>query len=167
MPSIGAFMAENAANLEDELARKTREHIAELAALRAQIPDLSQAMADVIGERKRHFSGEGWTQSHDDNHSRGEMCFAALNYTAAAALTIALGAKSYSPDTAPPLNRMGYGLEWPWARSWWKPGTIRRMLVKAASLIVAEIERLDRAEDRARRAAAATHLPPLDRGDQM
>lgn len=28
---------------------------------------------------------------------------------------------------------------------WWKPGAPRRMLIKAAALIVAEIERLDRA----------------------
>ena len=35
---------------------------------------------------------------------------------------------------------------WPWLSSWWKPSTNRRDLVKAGALILAEIERLDRAE---------------------
>jgi hypothetical protein len=39
--------------------------------------------------------------------------------------------------------RREYG--WPWDLKWWKPTTPRRDLVKAAALIVAEIERLDRA----------------------
>jgi hypothetical protein len=34
---------------------------------------------------------------------------------------------------------------WPWDRKWWKPTDRRRDLVKAAALILAEIERLDRA----------------------
>lgn len=34
---------------------------------------------------------------------------------------------------------------WPWHRVWWKPSTRRRNLVKAGALILAEIERLDRA----------------------
>ncbi|MEB3421767.1 hypothetical protein VK682_24660 [Salipiger manganoxidans] len=38
---------------------------------------------------------------------------------------------------------------WPWDRKWWKPTTPRRDLVKAGALIVAEIERLDRAALRA------------------
>ena len=32
----------------------------------------------------------------------------------------------------------------PWEDAWWKPTTPRRDLVKAAALILAEIERLDR-----------------------
>lgn len=35
---------------------------------------------------------------------------------------------------------------WPWDESWWKPTNRRRDLVKAGALILAEIERLDRAE---------------------
>jgi hypothetical protein len=33
---------------------------------------------------------------------------------------------------------------WPWGAHWWKPKTGRRDLVRAAALLVAEIERLDR-----------------------
>jgi hypothetical protein len=35
---------------------------------------------------------------------------------------------------------------WPWSREWWKPRNSRRDLVRAAALIVAEIERVDRKE---------------------
>jgi hypothetical protein len=34
---------------------------------------------------------------------------------------------------------------WPWSAQWWKPSDRRRDLVKAGALILAEIERLDRA----------------------
>lgn len=37
---------------------------------------------------------------------------------------------------------------WPWDREWWKPKDRRRNLVRAAALLIAEIERLDRAEDK-------------------
>ena len=53
-------------------------------------------------------------------------------------------ARPYAPSafTAPPSM-------WPWTSEWWKPSTRRRMLVKAAALILSEIERLDRAASRA------------------
>ena len=35
-------------------------------------------------------------------------------------------------------------LAWPWDEQWWKPTTVRRDLVKACALALAEIERLDR-----------------------
>jgi hypothetical protein len=38
---------------------------------------------------------------------------------------------------------------WPWSVQWWKPKDRRRDLVRAGALIVAEIERLDRAAARA------------------
>jgi len=34
---------------------------------------------------------------------------------------------------------------WPWSPMWWRPTTQRRDLVKAGALIMAEIERIDRA----------------------
>ncbi|MGA4817142.1 hypothetical protein ACPA9J_29995 [Pseudomonas aeruginosa] len=35
-------------------------------------------------------------------------------------------------------------LAWPWDEQWWKPTTVRRDMVKACALALAEIERLDR-----------------------
>lgn len=91
----------------------------------------SQAQGDVLRERERQQDVEGWTPEHDDTHDRGEMAAAAAAYA---------------------LHSTGrYGsraLTWPWTSDWWKPSTPRRDLVKAAALIIAEIERLDRAAAR-------------------
>lgn len=95
----------------------------------------------IARERERQISDEGWTAKHDDDHKRGEMA------DAAAAYAIGPGRYPFSvgvvenPRQSPPLM-------WPWALKWWKPGNRRRDLVKAAALIVAEIERLDRAARR-------------------
>lgn len=91
------------------------------------------ALADVVAERRRQIAVEGWTPEHDDEHSNGEMALAAACYARHAIVPPAL---SDVPAT------------WPWGASWWKPGDPRRMLVKAAALILAEIDRLDRAAAR-------------------
>lgn len=90
----------------------------------------TNAARDVLAERRRQIEAEGWTPEHDDEHGAGEMAAAAACYA---------------------LNAAGCGCEvarnWPWDGSWWKPTTSRRDLVKAGALILAEIERLDRAAD--------------------
>ncbi len=97
---------------------------------------LNQAAIDVLAERRRQVEAEGWTPEHDDAHDRGDMAKAAACYAFHAG--------------APHHRRKNGGtpLSWPWHRSWWKPSTRRRDLVKAAALILAEIERLDRAATR-------------------
>lgn len=96
---------------------------------------LAEAAKDVLAERQRQISTEGWTPEHDDTHINGEMAQAAACYT---------------------LNAAGWKTEalrgcWPmaWASAWFKPTDQRRDLVKAGALILAEIERLDRAALRA------------------
>ena len=77
-------------------------------------------------ERERQQDAEGWTDAHDDQHTRGQMACAAACY--------ALGTK----------------WNWPggWSGDWWKPSEDRRRnLVKAGALIAAEIDRLDRLSD--------------------
>lgn len=90
-----------------------------------------RAWVDVLAERQRQVEAEGWTPEHDDEHRNGELARAAACYT----LPILL-----DPGETP------FG--WPddWDADWWKPTTRRRDLVKAGALILAEIERLDRAE---------------------
>ena len=87
------------------------------------------AAHDVLAERNRQITGEGWTPAHDDEHSDGEMADAAGCYALAAA-----GWSTYAARE-----------RWPWSLEWWKSSTPRRDLVKAGALILAEIERLDRA----------------------
>lgn len=87
------------------------------------------AIADVVSERTRQILDEGWTPEHDDAHSEGELARAGASYALMA----------FSPHK---LNRSP--ASWPWKSRFWKPTTSRRDLVKAAALIVAEIERIDR-----------------------
>ena len=87
------------------------------------------AIADVVGERTRQILDEGWTPEHDDSHTQGQLARAGAAY--------ALMAFSPSKLNGPPAR-------WPWKSSFWKPTTSRRDLVKAAALIIAEIERIDR-----------------------
>jgi hypothetical protein len=95
----------------------------------------STALRDVAAERARQIAVEGWTPEHDDEHGSGEMAAAAAAYAFRAHTATKDVARYYAAD---PLDF------WPWASSWWKPTTPRRDLIKAAALIVAEIERLDR-----------------------
>ncbi len=89
------------------------------------------AAQDVLLERARQISAEGWLPQHDDTHDRGELADAAACY----AILAGKGA------TATEFDQPGW---WPWHWTWWKSTTRRRDLVKAGALIIAEIERLDR-----------------------
>ncbi|UXE40743.1 ead/Ea22-like family protein [Raoultella ornithinolytica] len=102
---------------------------------------VTAAAADVLAERKRQVSVEGWTPSHDDTHKNNEMAFAASCYAFhAAAATWDL------EDDGIPYDSHPVPKQWPWDPSWWKPTDARRDLVKAGALILAEIERIDRAD---------------------
>lgn len=94
--------------------------------------NLSQALADVAAERLRQQQEEGWTPEHDDQHRHGELARAAASYAVSNRETDAS-----DRSTVPTL--------WPWSYEWWKPKGRRRNLVRAAALLIAEIERLDRA----------------------
>ncbi len=103
---------------------------------------LSKAALDVLAERRRQVASEGFDAQHDDLHTEGQLAEAACNYAGAAAVTTKLGGELYT--ARPPFNNWTCPT-WPWDHAWWKPGETRRMLVKAGALIIAEIERLDRA----------------------
>lgn len=91
----------------------------------------SKAIQDVIDERQRQINEEGFDAEHDDNENEnGQLATAGACYAANAADFVWIGGWP--------------GEVWPWRRGWWKPSTPRRDLVKAAALIIAEIERLDR-----------------------
>lgn len=81
----------------------------------------------IAEERKRQIGEEGWHTEHDDDHDSGELTSAAHAYLE---------------------NNPVY---WPWESSSWKPSSRIRDLVKAAALIAAEIDRLQRLESRERK----------------
>lgn len=82
---------------------------------------------EIVAERRRQIESEGWTPEHDDQHDESEMARAAACY--------ALSAAGFFDA---PRHY------WPWGDDWWKPKDDRRDLIRAAALIVAEIERRDR-----------------------
>ena len=92
-----------------------------------------QAARDIVAERVRQVVKEGWLPSHDDQHTFGELAAAAACY-----ITNVCEGGDPEGEGRPPFG-------WPWSRAWWKPTNPRRDLVKAGALILAEIERLDRA----------------------
>jgi len=106
---------------------------------------MTKAAHDVLSERERQKSAEGWTPEHDDEHASGELAMAAACYAHAAGLNPSARAfLEDAPDYAGEHMVITRRL-WPWDRSWWKPKDRRRDLVRAGALILAEIERLDRA----------------------
>ena len=128
-------VAENAANAEA---------IALLPALIREVLDrreadaISQAARDVLAERQRQVSAEGWDDINDDCNDRAELAQAAACYALSG--TPADEAVFIHGRWKDPRD-----LFWPWDRAWWKPTNRRRDLDKAGALILAEIERLDRA----------------------
>ena len=95
-----------------------------------------QAARDIVAERVRQVVKEGWLPSHDDQHAFGELAKAAGCYAWIAGQSDKLRMIFDAPPPTWPSN---------WDFSWWKPTDRRRDLVKAGALILAEIERLDRA----------------------
>lgn len=127
------------ANVDRDI-KALRQRIAELEA-RAFNP----AILDVIAERQRQKTVEGWTPEHDDQYEDGELIDAAACYAQDSSLWDCVG--------EPPSD-------WPWSDEWWKPSkNMRRNLVKAGALILAEIERRDRA------AGIGTTTPDLLRSE--
>ena len=115
-----------AANVKlDARAELAERQLAEMKSRTA-----TAATADVLAERKRQVIAEGWTPGHDDEYEHGELADAAGCY--------ALSSELFDCAGEPPRP-------WPWPDEWWKPTNRRRDLVKAGALILAEIERLDRA----------------------
>lgn len=104
-------------------------------------------LVTAIAERRRQIETEGWTPEHDDMHSAGEMAWAAVCYLQNAAVAAKMQGLGFltveqclERATSLPLPQI-----WPWDPAWWKPSGQRRDLIKACALIIAEIERIDRA----------------------
>lgn len=105
--------------------------------------DLSKAILDVVAERQRQWDGEGFSPERNDGYVDRELAKAALCYVQVACWKDG-GRREAAKRRYAPGN-------WPWSLDWWKPAPVadrRRDLVKAAALILAEIERIDRAAER-------------------
>lgn len=85
---------------------------------------MQKVIGEIAQERQRQINDEGWTEDHDDSHDIEELAVAAACYA--------------YPKIA--------DYSWPWSYESYKPTNRRRDLIKAAAMIVAEIERIDRLE---------------------
>lgn len=120
---------------------------------RVQGPGPTNAERDVLAERARQISVEGWTPEHDDEHDDGSMAKAAACY--------ALGEGGASGSRE-------YVSFWPWGQQWAKFSRDRRRnLVKAGALILAEIERLDRAAILASKGGTAAGEDYQQKNDEL
>lgn len=131
------------AELRSEHFRKA-EH---LAALLPPDPEITDAEKDVLAERRRQIGVEGYTFERDDAYINGDLAWAGAAYAVSAARAagrvVHATARSLAPHT------------WPWALKAWNPKDARTDLVRAGALIIAEIERLDRASRKAKQQAEA------------
>jgi hypothetical protein len=88
----------------------------------------------IAAERKRQIEEEGWTAEQDDQRKDGELAKAAACYA------YPRGDGFFSRKAA----------LWPWDDGWYKPTPDNRIreLEKAGALCAAEIDRLQRMEEK-------------------
>lgn len=96
--------------------------------------DTHSVLSEIAAERARQVSQEGYTPEHDDEHDASEIAFAAACYAVPEALY-----RMEQFDGGHSIVNV-----WPWESNL-KRKSRRRDLIRAAALIVAEIERIDRA----------------------
>lgn len=99
------------------------------ASVQPVLASLSDAARDVLAERQRQIEGEGFSQERDDDYREWELSRAAICYA----------------DADDRLSNGQFEELWPWPMTWWKPRDARSGLVRSAALLLAELERLDRA----------------------
>lgn len=117
----------------------------------------ARALLDVIAERQRQISAEGWSLDHDDSHRNGDLAAAAACYALVAGFASRFGFQGLRTG----ILSCDW---WPWGPSAWKPKDARRDLVRAGALILAEIERLDRAQARHASDCAVHNAPAYPPG---
>ena len=98
----------------------------------------TDASRDVLVERRRQVEKEGWSPEHDDEHACDEIAALACFYAMPpAARQWDATSSGYGPTFGQAILPDDWG---------YKASDRRSELVKAGALILAEIERLDRAE---------------------
>lgn len=95
-------------------------------------------LSSIAFERERQKASEGWTEEHDDAHDAGEMGIAAACYAANERIFVRTDVDGELADA------------WPWDKAWDKRAKHdrRRQLVIAGALVVAELERILRQDER-------------------
>lgn len=114
-----------------------------------------QALMLVQSERHRQVKDEGWTPEHDDDHADGSLATAAACYALDRRCVHVKMQLNSSRGIDPNCYQYEYSraqpgqVDWPWESEWYVRTTDDRLreLTKAGALILAEMERLLRAQD--------------------
>jgi hypothetical protein len=95
-------------------------------------------VCDEIAAERAKQEEKGYDAAHDDRQRDGELIRAAITYAryAQSDMKHRVAVAWHGHGSAPS--------EWPWLDEFYKPEDRRQDLIKAAALLVAEIERLDR-----------------------
>lgn len=118
-----------------------------------------EILGEIGEERSRQIAVEGYVFDDDDAHDRGELALMAASY---AVKTVAGGTANNAMRIA--LQRRAAEL-WPFLSGPKSHLHSRRELVIAAALLVAEIERLDRAEARKSESVSRAPASPQSRNE--
>lgn len=101
---------------------------------------LERAIELIKAERLRQIEKEGFTQEHDAEHEDNILAQAAASYALDEEVRNAIS-ELCTPELFSITN---VPVTWPFDDEYWKPSPDNRLreLIKAAALIIAEIERL-------------------------
>lgn len=106
----------------------------------AALPMTFGILGEIEKERHRQVEVEGYTPAHDDEHDRGQLAQASASY-----VLLHASKQRVTGDRMIHILRGASESAWPWNINERRSTVDRRTLVIAAALLVAEIERLDRA----------------------
>lgn len=99
----------------------------------------------VLSERQRQIDVEGRTAQDDDEQEFGMLAAAGACYA------LESSRHAHGDRGVPRRDDCDMPACWPWTLEWWKPHGVRRDLVRAAALIIAEGDRFDRRRPRGAR----------------
>lgn len=124
------------------LVKKARDAMREIA----EPPGASCGVAaEILAERERQKSAEGYGEHQDDGYLGGQLALAAATYTLAHQTGIHCSPENRATHMRDHIDKL-----WPWEPAYLKVEYGRRDLIKAAALITAEVERFDRAAAKAK-----------------
>lgn len=110
-------------------------------------PVNTPAAASVLHERARQIILEGHSADDDDRHPAMALARAAACYIL--------------QDAGPSILAQVFTRLWPWSQSWFKVKDPRRNLVRAAALLLAQIEKMDREVASERSSKPASGAPEI------
>ncbi len=102
---------------------------------------------EVLCKRERQRKYHGFDATHDDKYKDDEFVRAAICYLIIGSKNKDTGKVNTADEVYESMvnpNSLDETNIWPWDLKWWRPKDKRSNYIKAISLLVAEVERMDR-----------------------